>query len=108
MLKVNKEKILCDHAELVAKRETNLKEIERQATLYAIERGYDEDKTEQFVAFTKNLEGDGLSDEDKVKLEILDAYVEKSEDLVEDAENEGTDTSDETVSATAYASNFGI
>ena len=108
MLKVNEEKLLHDYEELVEKRENNFEDVEKQARLYAIERGYDEDKTEQFVAFTKNLEGDGLSDEDKVKLEILDAYVEKSEDLAEDAESEGTDTSDETVSATAYASNFGI
>ena len=39
MLKVNEEKLLHDHAELIEKREEHLAEIEKQATLYAIERG---------------------------------------------------------------------
>ena len=80
MLKVNEKKLLLDHKALVDKRETNLAEIEKQATLYAIDRGYDETKTAQFVAFTKELEGNGLPAEENAKLELLSAYVEEVEE----------------------------
>lgn len=80
MLKVNEEKLLVDHKALVDKRETNLAAIEKQATLYAIERGYDEAKTAQFVAFTKELEGNGLTAEETAKLELLSSYIEEVEE----------------------------
>ena len=91
MLKVNEEKLLLDHAGLIAKREEHLAEIERQAQIYAIERGYDEEKTAQFIAFTKELEGDGLSAEDKAKLELLESYIYEVEEPVEEVEREETD-----------------
>lgn len=107
MQKVNVEKLLLDHAGLIVKREEHLAEIEKQATLYAIERGYDEAKTEQFVAFTKELEGDGLSAEDKAKLEILESYIEEVEDSVEEAEIDGevskTDAEEAFVTGTTSA-----
>lgn len=106
MLKVNEEKLLLDHKELVDKRETNLAAIEKQATLYAIERGYNEEKTAQFVAFTKELEGDGLSVEEKAKLEILNSYIDVIEDTEEkptsDEKDAGTETSTESVQLSAF------
>ena len=77
--KVNEEKLLRDQAELVAKRDANLAEIEAQAMKYAIERGYDEEKTSKFVAYTKGLEGDGLSLEEKAKLDFLTSYIDEFE-----------------------------
>lgn len=102
MQKVNQEKLLLDHTELVAKRDANLVEIEAQATKYAIERGYSEEKTAQFVAFTKELEGDGLSAEDKAKLEILETYIEEVEEPVEATDSE-TSTGESVENASAYA-----
>ena len=90
MLKVNEEKLLLDHKALVDKRETNLAEIERQATLYAVERGYDEAKTEQFVAFTKELEGNGLTAEENAKLELLSTYIEEVEEPAQEEVAEAT------------------
>lgn len=84
MQKVNAEKLLLDHAELVANREANLAEIEKQAKIYAIDRGYSEEKTAQFVAFTKELEGDGLSAEETAKLALLGSYIDEVEDPVEE------------------------
>ena len=89
MQKVNEEKLLLDHAGLIVKREEHLAEIEADARLYAASHGYDEEKTEKFVAFTKGLEGDGLSAEDKAKLEILEAYIEEVEDPAEEVEIDG-------------------
>ena len=85
MLKVNEEKLLHDHAELVAKREENLAEVEADAREYATAHSYSDEKTEKFVAFTKELEGDGLSAEDKARLDILESYIEEVEDPVEEA-----------------------
>ena len=83
MLKVNEERLLHDHAELVEKREANLAEIEKEARIYAISRKYDEETTAQFVAFTQKLEGDGLSAEESAKLEVLATYIEDVEDVAE-------------------------
>lgn len=90
MLKVNEEQLLLDHKELVDKKEKNLAAIEKQATLYAIERGYDEEKTAQFVAFTKDLEGDGLTLEETAKLELLSSYIEEVEDPAQEEVAEAT------------------
>ena len=109
MLKVNEERLLHDREELVARREVNLAEIEADAREYAIARGYDEDKTERFVAFTKELEGNGLSAEEKTKLEILESYIEEVEEPVEEMEEDEAKTDMvETSTATGYASTYGI
>ena len=108
MLKVKEESLLFDHAELVGKRAEHLAEIERQARQYAIERGYDEDKTEQFVAFTKDLEGDGLSAEEKAKLDLLASYIEEVEEPIAEAEHEETEATAEATSDAPYASVYGI
>ena len=108
MLKVNEEKLLHDHAELVAKRDEHLAEIETDARAYATAHGYSEDKTAQFIAFTKELEGDGLSAEDKARLELFESYIEEVEDPVEESEGSEGETSDETATAPATASTFVI
>ena len=73
---------------MVDKRKANLAEIEKQATLYAAERGYDEAKTAQFVSFTIELEGDGLSVEEKAKLELFSSYIEEVEESAEEPAQE--------------------
>lgn len=89
MLKVNEERLLFDHAELVGKRAEHLAEIEADAREYSASHGYDEEKTEKFVAFTKELEGDGLSAEDKAKLELLESYIYEVENPAEEVEIDG-------------------
>lgn len=109
MLKVNEEKLFNDHAALVAKRESNLAEIEKQATAYAASRGYDEEKTAQFVAYTQELEGDGLSAEEKAKLEILEAYIEEVEEEPVEPESDAEETSaEESSGESATAPIYGI
>ena len=83
MLKVNEEKLLRDYDELVGKRTASLGEIEEQARNYAVSRGYDEEKTAKFVAYTCELEGDGLSTEERFKLTLLESYIEDIEELEE-------------------------
>lgn len=77
MLQVNEEKMLKDYADLVKKQEENLAKIEVDAKAYAATHGYDEDKTARFVEFTQGIEGNGLSDEENKKLEILGSYIEE-------------------------------
>lgn len=88
MLKVNEEKILLDHKELVEKKEKNLVAIEVDAKAYAVAHGYDEEKTAKFVAFTQDIQGNGLSDKENAKLEILSAYIDEVEEsTAEEAES---------------------
>lgn len=88
MLKVNEEKILFDHKELVEKKEKNLAAIEIDAKAYAVAHGYDEEKTAKFIAFTQDIQGNGLSDKEKAKLEILTGYIDEVEEPVaEEAES---------------------
>ncbi len=77
MLKVNEEKLLSDHKALGAKKFENLAAIEKDATAYAVAHGYDEEKTAKFVAFTQEIQGNGLSAEESTKLEILGSYIEE-------------------------------
>ncbi len=77
MLKVNEEKLLSDHKALEAKRFENLAVIEKDATAYAVAHGYNEEKTAKFVAFTQEIQGNGLSEEENAKLEILGSYIEE-------------------------------
>ncbi len=86
MQKVNEDKLLLDYMELSEQAENNLIEIEARATQYAIERGYDEEKTAKFVAFTKELEGNGLTEEENAKLKLLGSYIDEVEDPVEEPE----------------------
>lgn len=88
MLKVNEEKILFDHKELVEKKEKNLAAIEVDAKAYAVAHGYDEEKTAKFIAFTQDIQGNGLSDKENAKLEILSDYIDEVEETVaEEAES---------------------
>lgn len=83
MLKVNEEKILQDAEALVAKRHGNLAKIETDAKEYAVKHGYSDEQTEKFVKFVQENEGNGLSAEEGVKLQILSSYIEvvKEEEL---------------------------
>lgn len=88
MLKVNEEKLLQDRKELVTKKEKNLAAIEIDAKAYAVAHGYDEEKTAKFVAFTQDIQGNGLSNKENAKLEILSAYIDEVEEPVaEEAES---------------------
>lgn len=80
MLKVNEEKLLLDHKELVEKKEKSLAEIEVDAKAYAVAHGYNEEKTAKFIAFTQDLQGNGLSVEEKIKLDILGSYIDEVEE----------------------------
>ena len=100
MLKVNEEKLLLDHKVLVDKKEKNLAAIEKQATLYAIERGYDEGMTAKFVAFTKDLEGNGLTAAETAKLELLSYYIEEVEEPAQEEVAEATPVDDLDAAAT--------
>ncbi len=109
MQKVNEEKLLHDHAELIGKRGEHLAEIEADAREYATNHGYDEEKTEKFIAFTKELEGDGLSAEENAKLELLGSYIDEVEDPVEKPETvESTEVEDtEEIGTSAMAFPYG-
>lgn len=91
MLRVNEKKLLCDHATLIDKRASNYEEIEAKANAYAISRNYDEEKRAKFVAYIRELEGDGLSAEDRLKLDLLESYIEEVEDPVEEPISEVAD-----------------
>lgn len=80
MLKVNEEKLLHDHKELVEKKAKNLDAIKVDATAYAVAHGYDEEKTAKFVAFTQDIQGNGLSDNENAKLELLSSYIDEVEE----------------------------
>ena len=80
MLKVNEEKILRDAQALVAKKHDNLAKIEADAKEYAVKHGYSDEQTEKFVKFVQENEGNGLSAEEGVKLQILSSYIEMVEE----------------------------
>lgn len=86
MLKVNEDKILFDHKELVDKKDKNLAAIEVDAKAYAVAHGYDDEKTAKFVTFTQDIQGNGLSDKENAKLEILSAYIDEVEEPAEQSE----------------------
>lgn len=88
MLKVNEEKVLQDYCELVTKKDDNLGKIEVDARAYARAHGYDEEKTAKFVAFTQDIEGNGLSEEDSAKLALLNAYIVNVEEIDEPIDDE--------------------
>ena len=78
------------------------------ARAYATAHGYSEDKTAQFIAFTKELEGDGLSAEDKARLELFESYIEEVEDPVEEVGSDSGAPSEEAETAPATESTFVI
>lgn len=93
MLKVNEEKLLNDHKELVEKKAQNLDTIKVDATAYAVAHGYDEEKTAKFVAFTQDIQGNGLTDKENAKLDILSTYIDEVEEPAEQPE-EVTESAD--------------
>lgn len=95
MFKVNEEKLLQDHKELVEKKDKNLAAIEVDAKAYAVAHGYDEEKTAKFIAFTQDIQGNGLSDKENAKLEILSAYIDEVEEVVAE-ETDGAETATDT------------
>lgn len=79
MLKVNEEKLLNDHKELVEKKGVCVAKIEAETKAFASTLGYDDIKTSELVAFVIGKDN-GLSDEENAKLNILSAYVEEIDD----------------------------
>lgn len=107
MLKVNEEKLLQDHKELVEKKEKNLAAIEIDAKAYAVAHGYDEEKTAKFVAFTQDIQGNGLSDKENAKLEILSACIDEVEETpAEEAESAGVATETDPVLRVGVVNNI--
>ena len=107
MLKVNEEKLLQDRKELVTKKNENLAAIEVDAKAYAVAHGYDEEKTAKFVAFTQDIQGNGLTDKENAKLEILSDYIEEVEELVEEvAESAGVATETDPVLRVGVVNNI--
>ena len=80
MLKVNSEKILSDYKALTVKRNDNRAQIEMSARTYAVNRGYDEAQTIDFINYVQDLENDGLTDEELERLEFLEQYVHEVSD----------------------------
>lgn len=89
MLKVNEEKILADYNALQEKKNASLANIEAQVRSFAISLGYDEEKTKGLISYIQGQSGNGLSEEDAAKLEILSVYIDEIEEPVE--ENEVTE-----------------
>lgn len=79
MLKVNEEKILADFLSLVEKKEKGLSAVEADAKSYALAHGYSEEQTAKFIAYTQEIQGSGLSDDEIAKLEVLGSYIEEIE-----------------------------
>lgn len=84
MLKVNEAKLLEDYKALVDKQTQGYAASETDARAFAAAHGYNEKKTEDFVAYVKELGKGGLSVMELHKLEHLSAYVEEVPDEVEE------------------------
>lgn len=80
MLKVNSEKLLADYNALVDKQAQGYAASEIDAKAFAQAHGYNDKKTEEFVAFVKELGKGGLSVIELHKLEHLAEYVEEVAD----------------------------
>lgn len=89
MLRVNKEKVLQDYCELVTKKDNNLAKIETDARAYALAHGYSDEKTQKFIAFVaQEIEDNGLSEDDTVKLNILSEYIKEVKEVDEPVNDE--------------------
>lgn len=89
MLKVNEKKLLEDYCELVSKKDNNLAKIEADARVYAQAHGYNDEKMHKFIAFVaQEIEGNGLSEEDMIKFNILSAYIAEVEEIDEPVDDE--------------------
>lgn len=87
MLKVNEEKILREYNDLLAKRKIARANIAAAAKSFAMNRGYGEEKTADFVAYVLDTENDGLSASESDKLEFLSDYIDEVPDEVQEAQN---------------------
>lgn len=75
MISIDREKLLQDYNDLLAKQELGLAEVETAARAFAVQRGYDVEKTAAFIEYVKDNESDGLSNDERIKLNILSAYI---------------------------------
>lgn len=91
MLKVNSEAMLNDYADLCAKREEKSAQVEAAAKDFAAARGYDEEKTAEFVAFVKRTEDDGLTAAERATYVVLGGYIEDVAETVEEVEAEAAE-----------------
>lgn len=90
MKAVNTEKLLRDFEDLEAKKEQRINEIQQAATAFAISRGYDVERTAEFVKYVCENEGGGLNDAEKAKYFMLGAYIYD----VEETNNDGLDVTE--------------
>lgn len=81
-LKVNVDKVLADYNALVEKQSAKLAEIDTFAQGIAKQRGWDEERTARFVEFVESEDNNGLSEEDGIRLNILDEYIDEAADDV--------------------------
>ena len=82
MFVANAEKIVADYEALIKRKASAIGEIESGAREFAELRGYDPSKTEAFVAYVKEIERGGLSDEESELFEFLSRYVDEVNELV--------------------------
>ena len=88
MRKVNEEMLLADYDELIKKQDSAIARVEEEARAFAINRGYDEAKTEEFVKYVLGIENGGLSESDKAILATFEKYIVIYDDeKVETVEN---------------------
>lgn len=80
MWQVKGEKLLRDYEALYNKREAACAAISDAARVFAINRGYDEAQTEDYVAYVLKIEKYGLTKDESDRLSFLAAYVEEKDD----------------------------
>lgn len=97
MKAVNSEMLLQDYEILAAEQAARLAEIERQALSFANSRGYNAERAEEFIAFVKKTENNGLTEQEKALFDVLGKYIYEVEPETEAAEavySENTDAAE--------------
>lgn len=93
MQKVNVDKLLTDYNALVEKQSAKLAEIDIFAQGIAKQRGWDAERTARFVEFVESEDNNGLSEDDGIRLNILDEYIDEvADEIPTDATTQSTDT----------------
>lgn len=76
MLKVMAVKVLSEYRAIINKREEMRKRIEEATRTFASNLGYDEEHADALISFVQGNDApDGLTDAERVKLEILSEFL---------------------------------
>lgn len=97
MKTVMKEILLQDYNDLANKKALKLAEIEQEAKAFAVARGYDPQRTAEFIAFVQKTENDGLTDAERKEFEVLNRYVIEVEETTEETNQLATDAAGEII-----------